>query len=59
MNEKVIVMPRSKKPSYPFDALQVMEIVWHDAIEMGDIGWNNIKDIIKYAKKPCPIMHTV
>ena len=59
MNEKVIAMPRSKKPSYPLDALQVMEVVWHDAIEMGDIGWNNIKDIIKDANKPCPIMHTV
>ena len=52
-------MPRSKKPSYPLDALQVMEVVWHDAVEMGDIGWNNIKDIIKDANKPCPIMHSV
>ena len=52
-------MPRTKKPTYPLDELQVMEVVWHDAVEMGEIGWNNIKDILKDAKKPCPIMHTI
>ena len=59
MNEKVNSMPRSKKPSYPLDALQVMEVVWQDAEEVGDIGWNNIKDALKSAKKPCPIMHSI
>ncbi len=34
-------------------------VVWEDAEEHGDVGWNNLKDQLKYAKKPCPVMRTV
>jgi len=41
------------------DTLPVVEVVWVDAEEKGDIGWNDLKEMIRYAKKPCPTMHTV
>jgi len=37
----------------------IAEVVWIDAIEIGDIGWNDLKDILKEARKPCPTMRTV
>tara|TARA_R110000824_G_C14989274_1_gene655035 strand:+ start:176 stop:466 length:291 start_codon:yes stop_codon:yes gene_type:complete len=37
----------------------IVEVTWQDAEEKGDVGWNDIKDIIKYAKKPCPTMKSV
>jgi len=37
----------------------IIEVVWCDAEEHGDIGWNDLKEQLKYAKKPCPIMKTV
>ena len=37
----------------------IVEVTWLDAEEKGDVGWNDIKDIIKYAKKPCPTMKSV
>ena len=27
--------------------------------EKGDVGWNDLKAQLRYAKKPCPEMHTV
>jgi len=41
------------------DTLPVVEVVWVDAEEKGEIGWNDIKEMMRYAKKPCPTMHTV
>ena len=38
---------------------EIVEVKWKDAEEHGEIGWNTLKDQLKYAKKPCPIMHSV
>ena len=37
----------------------IVLVVWEDAEEHGDTGWNNMKDQLKYAKKPCPVMKSV
>ena len=37
----------------------VVEVVWIDAEERGEIGWNDYADIMREAKKPCPTMHSV
>lgn len=37
----------------------IVEVIWVDAEEVGDIGWNDKKEILREAKKPCPTMHTV
>ena len=37
----------------------IIEVVWLDAEEHGEIGWNDIKAQLRYAKKPCPQMKTV
>ena len=41
-------------PDYP-----IVEVVWIDAEEYGETGWNSTKDILKEAKKPCPTMHSL
>ena len=46
--------PRMHSRSYP-----IIEVVWVDAEEKGEVGWNDIKELIAYAKKPCPTMRTV
>jgi len=45
---------RMHKKEYP-----IVEVTWVDAEEKGEIGWNDIKEMIKYAKRPCPTMRTV
>jgi len=37
----------------------IIEVIWKDAEEHGEIGWNTLKDQLSYAKKPCPTMHSV
>ena len=37
----------------------MVEVVWIDAEEHGEIGWNNLKSQLKYAKTPCPLMHSI
>tara|TARA_R100001082_G_C4252160_1_gene111899 strand:- start:29 stop:316 length:288 start_codon:yes stop_codon:yes gene_type:complete len=37
----------------------IVEVVWIDAEEHGDVGWNDIKEQLRYAKLPCPPMSTV
>ena len=37
----------------------IVEVIWMDAEEHGEIGWNSTKDQLVYAKKPCPIMKSV
>ena len=37
----------------------IVEIQWIDAEEHGEIGWNNTKEQLAYAKKPCPTMKSV
>jgi len=45
-------MPKSKK----FDMVRV---IWIDAEEHGEIGWNSLPAQLKYAKKPVPEMHSI
>jgi len=37
----------------------MVEVVWIDAEEHGEIGWNNLKSQLKYAKTPCPLMRSI
>ena len=39
--------------------LPIIEVVWIDAEESGDIGWNDLGESLTKAKKPCPVMHSV
>jgi hypothetical protein len=43
-----------KRKEYP-----IVEVIWTDAEEHGEIGWNEIKSQMNYAKKPCPEMRSV
>ena len=36
-----------------------VEVIWTDAEERGDVGWNDLKEQLKFAKKPCPIMKNI
>jgi hypothetical protein len=47
-------MPRKKDINYP-----IVEVIWIDAIEIGDIGWNEFDELMKEARKPCPTMRSV
>ena len=46
--------PRMNSRSYP-----IVEVVWVDAEEKGEVGWNDIKEMVRYAEKPCPTMRTI
>ncbi len=37
----------------------IVEVIWTDAEEIGDTGWNNLKSQLRDAKKPCPVMKSV
>ena len=43
-----------KRKEYP-----IVEVIWIDAEEHGDVGWNDLKSKLAHAKKPCPEMRTV
>jgi len=45
-----------KKTGKTYD---IVLVEWIDAEEHGEIGWNNLKEQLKYAKKPCPLMRSV
>ena len=36
-----------------------VEVIWVDAEEQGNIGWNDLKEQLKCAKKPCPTMKNI
>tara|TARA_Y100000310_G_scaffold301371_1_gene337819 strand:+ start:190 stop:453 length:264 start_codon:yes stop_codon:yes gene_type:complete len=36
-----------------------IEVIWADAEEQGEVGWNNLKKQLKYAKKPCPTIKNI
>jgi hypothetical protein len=38
---------------------RLVEVIWVDAEEYGEVGWNDLKAMKKYAKKPCPRMRSV
>ena len=46
----------AKKTGKQYD---MVEVVWIDAEEHGEIGWNSLKAQLKYVKKPCPLMRTI
>ena len=37
----------------------IVEVIWIDAEEYGETGWNSTREIMQYAKKPCPTMKSV
>ena len=37
----------------------VVEVVWIDAEERGDTGWNDPDDMLDEAEKPCPTMNSI
>ena len=39
--------------------LPVAEVVWVDAEECGDLGWNELDELLEKAAEPCPIMRSV
>ena len=41
------------------DSYKMAKVTWIDAEEIGDTGWNDLKDAIKKAKQPCPTMCSV
>jgi len=41
------------------ESLPIVEVVWIDAEEHGYAGWNDLKEMMKKAKKPCPVMNSV
>lgn len=43
-----------KRKQYP-----IVEVIWTDAEEHGEVGWNDLKTQLTHAKKPCPEMRTV
>ena len=47
-------MKLATRKNYP-----IVEVIWYDAEEYGDVGWNDLKVMLVHAKKPCPEMHTV
>ena len=38
---------------------KIVEVTWVDAEEKGESGWNDLKEQLAYAKKPCPVMRSV
>ena len=37
----------------------MVEVLWIDAEEHGEVGWNDLKEQLKHAKKPCPTMRNI
>jgi hypothetical protein len=37
----------------------IVEVMWIDAEEIGDVGWNCLTKQMRNAKKKCPVMHSV
>ena len=40
-------------------ALPLAEVIWYDAEEEGEPGWNDFKKMQAYAKKACPLMRSI
>ena len=43
----------------PKKSYDIVEVCWIDAEEYGEVGWNDLKSQLAYAKKPCPTMRTI
>ena len=44
---------------YDYDGIRIVEVVWVDAEEIGEVGWNDLSDMLRASVKPCPVMTTV
>ena len=44
----------TQKDKYP-----IVEVIWTDAIEEGELGWNDPSETVAMAKSDCPIVHSV
>ena len=38
---------------------ELVEVIWVDAEELGEVGWNNLKSQLRDAKNPCTVMNSV
>lgn len=47
-------MPRKSDDKY-----KIAKVTWVDAEESGELGWNCLKETIRKAKTPCPVMISV
>jgi hypothetical protein len=52
-------MATSSKKTTTAAKWPIVEVVWWDAEEHGDVGWNDIKSQLKHAKTSPPLMRTV
>jgi hypothetical protein len=41
------------------DSYPIVEVVWLDAEEHGEVGWNDTAKMLEYATLPCPTMRSV
>lgn len=44
----------TQREKYP-----IVEVVWIDAEEIGEIGWNDPDEIIADSQADCPVVHSV
>ena len=35
------------------DPFPIWEVHWEDAEEHGEVGWNNVRELLREAQKPC------
>ena len=41
------------------DKFQIVEVIWIDAIEEGELGWNDPDESVAVAAADCPVVHSV
>ena len=51
-----MINPNQQQPNKKYP---IVEVIWTDAIESGDSGWNDPDDIIAEAADDCPVVHSV
>lgn len=49
-----MAMKKTETIKYP-----IAKVTWIDAEEIGETGWNDLKEAVKKAKEPCPTMCSV
>lgn len=37
----------------------IVEVLWRDAVEIGDYSWNDLEEMLDQAKEPCPLVKSV
>jgi len=51
--------PRKRRRKLKPADLPIAEVIWIDAEEIGDIGWNDLTELQKKADEPCPTMRSI